>query len=336
MICMKTRFVWAAAAAQVLLLFVLTACQKSSSDLSRQNADEETPHNAQPRKHFAVRIDWVPSPEYYGFFYAREKGIYAAAGLDVDISYGSGAPAVAKELAVGSIYAGTTTSDNLLREVAGGARCSSATPLLRFNPCVIASLAQSPITTLEGLRGKTIGTNQQSSVYQQFIYVCRKHNLDIKDIKEYPIGYGGAAQLKAHQVDAILAYTTNVVVDLEKEGIEAKEVFLSDNGVVSYGLVLIIADETRLQKESLTLDLARSFARATLAGYERGARDVQGSIAALKSAEPTLDDKKLELAIRKISVLNGKSQFKPVELDRWLEEPKIDETARAKAQALYQ
>jgi len=186
-------------------------------------------------KSFTVTIDWVPSPEYYGFFYAKENGLYRNAGLEVDIKYGSGAPVVANQLAAGSIYAGTTTSDNVLRQIARGATFSQMIPILRFNPVVLAYLPN-PDFNLEAsnlaatLTNKVIGTNKQSSVYAQLMHLVDKGVIKKDSFKEYPIGYGGPLQLKQHLADVILAYTTNVVVDLEIEGLKPREVF-STNGL---------------------------------------------------------------------------------------------------------
>jgi ABC-type nitrate/sulfonate/bicarbonate transport system substrate-binding protein len=309
----------------------------------RQTAsDERTPAQAQPPSQtqtltkFTITIDWIPAPEYYGFFYARQKGIYKDVGLDVEIRFANGAPEVAKELAVGNIYAGTTTSDNLLRQVADGAEFSFARPLLKFNPCVLASLAKSPITKLEDIREKIIGTNPQSSVYQQFLYLLKQHNISKSSFKQYPIGWGGAAQLKAGDVDAILAYTSNVVIDLEKDKIPVTEIFFGDLGVESYGVVLAVGSEKLLAKNGISAEQARKFAAATIAGYEMGYQDVPGAVAALQAAEPTLEKTKVEFAIRKIGKLNARFQFVSSNLDRWVEDSNITEESRSATRRLFE
>lgn len=297
-------------------------------------AGESTTINNDTGIPFNVVIDWVPSPEYYGFFYAKETGIYRSSGLNVDIEHGSGAPSVASRLAAGSIYAGTTTSDNVLRQIARGAIFDSVTPLLEFNPVVIASLSTHPIKTVDSLKGKTIGVNQQSSAYQQFLVVLQKKGISPDGYKEYPIGYGGAAQLKVGEVDAILAYTTNVVIDLEASGSHVEEIRLEDKGndICSFGVVLVIAAEQVLNTQSISRETVEKFISATLEGYRRGAEDVVRAVAALQKAEPTLNKEKLTMAIDKIGMLNRRAVCDRSRLDDWVN---VSAAARGTAMSLY-
>jgi len=307
------------------------------SSCSKESDQPKTQEQPRALKKFSVTIDWVPSPEYYGFFYAKERDIYRNAGFDVDINYASGAPVVAAEIASRVIYAGTTTSDNVLRQYARGAKFSEVVPLLPFNPVVIASLAESPIENLEQLNGKTLGTNKQSSVYQQLLALIDKRKITGK-FNEYPIGYGGAVQLKNKEVDAILAYTTNVVVDVEIDGTEVKELRLDDKdlAIYTYGLVLVFGPEERLLKSGLTSEDMAAFSDATLEGYKKGAEDLAGAIASLKKVAPTLDEKKLRRAITKIGKeLDAAKEYPSDELDNWVEDPSITPALRKEVTQLY-
>ncbi len=249
-----------------IILFAL-----SCSD-SEKGADNNKNKNL---KKFVVKIDWTPSPEYYGFFYAQHKGLYKKIGLDVEIIPGKGAPVVAAELAASAIYAGTTTSDNVLRQISKGASFSLAYPILRFNPCVIVSLKQKGIIDLKDLKGKNIGTNVETSVYQQLSYLINIGKLEKGSFTEIPIGWGGPAQLLAGQVDAFLAYTTNAVVDLEIRGQQIDEIFFGNLGIYTYGLVLLIGSENELLSKGLTLVDSKAFINATVEGYRLGTiRDV--------------------------------------------------------------
>jgi ABC-type nitrate/sulfonate/bicarbonate transport system substrate-binding protein len=282
---------------------------------------------------FTVKIDWVPSAEYYGFFYALEKGFYLSKELDVKIQSGTGAPNVAKELSVGSVYAGTTTSDNLLRQLADGAQFTKAVVLLKYNPCVLAVKRDSDIQKISDVKGRTIGTNQQSSAYQQFTYILSKQGIPITGIREIPIGYGGAAQVQTGQADGILGYTTNVIVDLEYQQIPIREIYFGDNGVESYGLVLAI-NQNAAALNGVTPESVNRFLEATLQGYSAGENDISGAVAALIKVAPTLDRGKLELAMNKIIRLNRTTQYSLEQIDGWVTDPKVTPTIRKQMQGL--
>jgi len=210
------------------------------------------------------------------------------------------------------------------------------TPLLLFNPSVIVSLAENQINVLSDLRNKVLGLNKQSSVYQQILYLIKKGKLE-KDIKEYPIGYGGTAQLLSGEVDAIMAYTTNVTVNLEiergKENI--KEIHFDKYEIYTYGIVLVFGSETQLSKAGLTKEDVQKFIEVTKDGYRKGAEDITGSVNALKQTEPTLEDVKIAEAIKKIKRLNNEGGYPLDQLDIWVENEKITPSVRNIVILLY-
>lgn len=299
---------------------------------------DQSATNPQKLKPFEVTIDWVPSPEYYGFFVAKEQGFYKEAGLNVEIKHGSGAPVVANQIASGAIYAGTTTSDNLLRQLARGGKFyeQKAEPLLCFNPSVVVSLKNKPISSFSNLDGRILGVNKQSSVYQQLQYLVEKGEVKSK-FTEFPIGWGGVAQINAGQVDAFLAYATNAAVDLslEKEkdgGIE--EIYFSKAGVHLYGLVLAFSDKL---PKAITKEDLDAFVKATKKGYEEGAKDTNKAFKALNKVAPTLKEDKVKKAVEKISALN-KDKDKIAnfdELDSWVSGDGITPEVKNKAKGLY-
>jgi NitT/TauT family transport system substrate-binding protein len=310
----------------VACVVLLTACSDKS---------ETTENSLVHDKKFAVTIDWVPSPEYYGFFVAKRERLYDKAHLDVKINYGSGAPAVANQIAAGSIYAGTTTSDNILRQLARGGSFSTAVPLLRFNPAVICSLEKSPIASLQELVGKTLGVNKQSSVYQQLQYLVASKQIDSGAFKEYPIGWSGSEPLRVGQVDAILAYATNDAIDLLVKGLGPKEIFFSEHGVQLYGTVLVIAAPVVLAKEKIADEDIQKFVEATLEGYRIGGDNPKIAADALIAAEPTLKREKIEAAVARIKELNASRPAVLSKLDDWVIDGDIPTEVRARAKAMY-
>jgi ABC-type nitrate/sulfonate/bicarbonate transport system substrate-binding protein len=295
----------------------------------------DAPASRAPLQPFEVTLDWAPSPEFFGFYYAKAKGIYAKRGLDVRLHHGAGAPAVAADLGSGAIYAGTTTSDNLVRQIARGGRFSRAVALLAYNPVVIASLEGSGIAEPRDLRGHTLGTNRNSSTYQQLRFLLNREQIDAATFREYPIEFGGAAELLDRRVDAVLAYRANVVAALEAKGKKAREIFLSGHGIYTYGEVLAFADRAALEAAGIAPAAVDAFADATLEGYRRCAEDVGACVAALTDADPPLNPEKLSHGIRQIMRLTPMAAYPRSELDRWVVAGAVTEEHRTAALALY-
>ena len=279
-----------------------------------------------------INIDWVPSGEYYGFFYALENGYYKKEGFEVKIVYGNGAPSVAAQVANGSVAIGTTTSDNITTQISRGSTFSKAVGILKYSPTSLVSLSKKEIKNLNGLKGKTIGVNVQASSYSQFLFLLKNSNIDTKTFKEFPIGFGGAAQLENGQVDAFLAYTTNQAVDLELKGKKISELYFGDLGISSYGLALVFANKEHLKEFNISDNDVLKIIRATEKGYNDGAKDVNGAAAALIKYEPSLSSDKLKFVIGKIALLNKSKAISSNKLDAWMSP---DDSIKSKSRNLY-
>lgn len=307
----------------VLVLAMLGGCDdKRDSAVSNQK--------------ITITLDWLPSPEYYGFYYALDKGLYESVGISVTIKNGSGAPVVAAQLAANNISVGTTTSDNILRQAARGVKFRQLIPIMKYNPVSLVSTTEIPIRKFDEILGKTIGTNPQASPYAQFSHLLAKNKISRQSYKEYPIGFGGAVQLKSREVDGFLAYTTNQAVDVALAGLPLVELhFGEDLGLRTYGLVLAVGN--KVENDNQWDTLVRNLIDATIQGYKKGAKDVAGSVAALKKIEPNLDERKLAAAIKKMSVLNAAAPSSvPEDLDNWVSIDGVDVSKiRAELQELY-
>lgn len=313
---------------------LLAACEKQRTTPVPATGQQSTAN----LKKVKFVIDWQPSAEYYGIFFAKEQGRFAAAGFDVDVVYGKGAPAVAAEIGAGQAAIGTTTSDNLVRSVARGGSFSFARPLISFNPAVVISLDSANIKAVEDLRGKTLGTNPESSVYSQFLKSVGRPSVEAMGAKEDPtMGYGGIPQLRGKRVDAILGYTTNIVIDLQLSGETINEIFLGDRGVQSYGVVLVATGKEHLTRANLTEQDIASIGDVVAKAYVDGSssENIDLSVAALKKAEPQLDAKKLQLAIQRIRDLNSKIHYPLGAVDQWVEGADVSRSMREKALSLY-
>lgn len=259
----------------------------------------------------SITIDWVPSAEYYGFFLAKDAGYYLERGLTAAIRHGSGAPAVAAQLASGAITFGTTTSDNLVRALARGANINRAAPILPFNPATLIIRASSE-RALHSIRGGTVGVNVQSAAYSQFHKSLELAGIRASEIDEYPVGYGGVEEFISGRIDALVGYTSNHAVDLAMRNVPFQEIGFDELGVSSAGLVLAAA----VSESGPEHEVVDSVFSSSIVGYRHGADDIGSAVSALRQADPTLDPNKLQRAIRKISMLSRQAQVSS--WDDWL------------------
>ena len=81
-----------------------------------------TTAQAQSETKISVRLDYYAGPEQAGFWVAKAKGWYAAAGLKVDVKEGQGSDSTAQLVAAGRETFGFVTGDALLRGEQQGCR----------------------------------------------------------------------------------------------------------------------------------------------------------------------------------------------------------------------
>lgn len=276
-----------------------------------------------------VTIDWVPSAEYYGFFVARAENLFARRNLNVSIRNGTGAPVVAAQLASGAITLGTTTSDNLVRILAKGAKIARAMPILPFNPTTFImkpGLAFAP----DSLRGKIVGVNVQSAGYRQLHKALSRAGIRTDSFKEYPIGFGGVDEFASGRLDAFVGYTTNHAVDLALRNVPFEEVRLDQLGISSAGIVLVATREAEADLSATKLGHLFS---ACAEGFAVGAQRLDLAVNSLKTIDASLDSRKLRAAIQKSVRLTKEDRTQ--RWDDWLKgEAEVTDHAIAAANSL--
>jgi ABC-type nitrate/sulfonate/bicarbonate transport system substrate-binding protein len=99
-----------------------------------------------------LALDWTPNTDHTGFFVARHRGGYAAAGINLQIlPYATSAPETL--LAAHQAECGISFQDSLTFAVAAGADIVSVAAILQRTASAIGVLADSPITRPRDLDG---------------------------------------------------------------------------------------------------------------------------------------------------------------------------------------
>ena len=130
----------------VLLLVgaLLTGCGGGSS-----SSDEPT--------RIVVALDWTPNTNHSGVYLARKEGLYADAGLDVEIVEPDPSGAIA-QLAAGNADFAFSYAEQMIPARADGSRVVSIASVLRTNTSSLVAPADRGIRRPRDLEGKTYGT----------------------------------------------------------------------------------------------------------------------------------------------------------------------------------
>ena len=126
--------------------------------------------------------------------------------------------------------------------------------------------ANSSIQTLADIKGHTIGEpGQFGATYVGLLALLNAVHLSFSDVHVTSIGFTQVTALLAHRFDAVVGYSNNEPLQLQKQGLPVRTFDVSDyQPLISNGL---ITTENTLQSNP---QMVKAFVRATL----QGLRDV--------------------------------------------------------------
>ena len=106
----------------------------------------------------SLRLDWTLSGYHLPFYWAKQKGYYAAEGLDVDIKEGAGSGKTVALLAGQQEDIGLADYMFMTQGVAKGMKLRGIFGVVQDGAWAIISRADAPIKTPADLIGKTVAT----------------------------------------------------------------------------------------------------------------------------------------------------------------------------------
>ncbi|MGH7397858.1 MAG: ABC transporter substrate-binding protein [Candidatus Rokuibacteriota bacterium] len=193
-------------------------------------------------------------------------GYWKDAGLDVDVQPTSGSTAAAQLVVAGTAHFTMGTVEPLVIGRQKGAKIISVYNHTREGIYTIAVPADSPITSLKQLKGKSIGVLSLGSGAVPFAKAMfRAEGFDPeKDVNWVPIGQGAQAvhAVKNGRVDALSYWDWGYAI-MENSGVRFRH-FSSDLTRNLLSLALIGNEEFVNANPDATAKLAQGIAKATL------------------------------------------------------------------------
>lgn len=239
----------------VAAVFALSACGGSSR------------HDAT----VSVTLDWTPNPDHVGLYYARDTGLFEAAGLDVSINPPSNATDPLKLVGVGRTDLGVSYEPEVFL---AAAKKLPVVAVAAVVPQPLNSLMaiEPGIATVRDLKGRTVGITGVPADYATLDTMLASAGLSRSDVKVVVVGYNLVPALLAHRVDAVLGVYRNVEgVQLAQRGLHPMVIPVDRAGVPSYDELVLVANRDRLREDAEYRSLVQRAVTAFLAGIH-GAR----------------------------------------------------------------
>ena len=232
-----------------------------------------------------LRLDWVVGSEHAPIYLAVEKGFFKEEGIDVKILAGEGSTVTVKLVGNKNNDFGYATADQALMAYAKGLPVVATAVVLQKSPSAIIFPKSKPLTKLEDLYGKKLGTQIKSVVDKQWEAVARMHKIDRKKITEIPSDRAVAAFIVNGNIDAGVAWFFNDGLQLEVKGTPMGWLLFSDLGLQMYSTSVLVHEDTIKQKP----DLVRRFTRAFIKGWTYSKANPEEALALFLNANPAAD-----------------------------------------------
>jgi NitT/TauT family transport system substrate-binding protein len=236
-------------------------------------------------KKVTLLLDWYPEAENAGYFYALTHGLYARAGLDVQISPVGPNASVEPQVALGKYDFGLGSSDQALIARSRGIPLVMVMGSLQHDPVGVMVHAGSPVQTFADLEGRTVAA--QPGV-PWLLYVVKKYHL--RNLKTTPLSFDYASFL--HDPNYIQqCFITSEPPIMEHSGVEVRTLWVKDTGCDAY-----LALESSDQFVAANPDTVRAFVAASIAGWRGYLTDPTATDAEILHRNPAMTSVQLNLS----------------------------------------
>jgi NitT/TauT family transport system substrate-binding protein len=228
-------------------------------------------------------LNWVPEPEFGGWYAAREAGLFKKHGLEVEIQGGGAGVPVLQMVAGGQADFGIAGADEILIARARGVDVVPLFAVFQKSPQAIMVHAQSGAKSIGDVFGSGMTLALEPGL-PYALWLKKKHGFDKVKVVPYD---GGVARFVKDKSFAQQCYITSEPIAAKRAGAEPKVFLVAEDGFDPY-LGVVIARKKLLSERPA---LVHAFLEATREGWRaylddpKGANAVMGKLNAAMDAE---------------------------------------------------
>src|SRR5215210_2044767 len=216
------------------------------------------------------RLNWYLGGLHVPFYYGKERGYYAAEGIDLTINEGRGSANTVQVVAAGSDTFGLADSSSVIATAAKGADIKSVMSLLNSTGFSVVSLASTGIRTPKDLEGKRLAVSPGDPLGQLFQALAAVNGLDMSKISMVQVD--PAAKVVAvleKKADALLGGADDQFFLIKQRGVEPAALRYADYGANIVGMTIL----TKGDVVKSNPELVRRFVRATARSWAEAKKD---------------------------------------------------------------
>ncbi len=189
-----------------------------------------------------VMLEWFVNPDHAPMVIAQEKGLFAAAGLDVTLIPPADPSAVPRLVAAKQADIGIHYQPNLYLDHEAGLPIVRIGTLVETPLNTVTVLADGPIKSLADLKGKKVGFSVTGFEDAMLKRMLENAGLKKDDVALVNVNFSLSPSLISGKVDATVGGFRNFeLTQMKLEGHEGKAFYPEENGVPPYDELIFIA-----------------------------------------------------------------------------------------------
>jgi NitT/TauT family transport system substrate-binding protein len=214
-------------------------------------------------------LDWKLQGIHAWYYWAQEKGYFAAEKLNVSIDQGEGSAATVTRIMSGAYDAGFGDMNAIIQAAAGKPDDAPLMVYMIYSraPFALLTKVTSPLKSFKDLSGKKLGTPPGGAAFKLLPLLAKINGVDYASIDILNVAPNLQEQmLLQNQVDAIAIFTATSYMNLVALKLDPEKdfrwIYYSDTGIDLYSNGVMVSQKLAKEKPEAVKGLLRAVSRS--------------------------------------------------------------------------